>query len=221
MRSNSIVAATGLGMLHITIAVLVVMGAAAPAFAQDRPLPPFEIDARVFTTRIGQDETTATDLGLSPGDLASSAKGFAFAANTYPLRGASTALGIGVETIFGRGVTTIASTTGGQPFSVQTYISGFAGELSLNFGHRAGWSYISAGAGPMRINTFAGRAPLAEPPGKLTPNFGGGARWFNYTHLAVGFDVRFYLTQGNDTSALFPGRGKRRILVISGGFSIK
>jgi hypothetical protein len=204
----------------VVLAALTVISTASHAFAQDRPLPPFEIDARVFTTRIGQDQTTATDLSLTTSQLPSSAKGFAFGGNVYPLRGKSIALGIGGEALFGRGVLAVAGTTG-PAFSVSTYLSGVAGEVSLNFGHNRGWSYISAGGGPLRINTFSGSAPLAVPPGKLTVNFGGGARWFTYEHLAIGFDVRFYLTQGNDSGFIYAGRDPKRILVISGGFSIK
>jgi hypothetical protein len=203
----------------VAIAAVALLSTASSVWAQDRPLPPFEADARVFTTRIGQDATSATNLGLVPGDLPSSAKGFVFAGTFYPARGKSVALGIGVETIFGRGQVTATSTS--QSVVVSTYISGAAGELSLNFGHNLGWSYISGGVGPMRINTFSGAAPLAIPPGKMTVNFGGGARWFTYEHLAVGFDVRFYLTQGNAAGQLYAARDPRRILVISGGFSIK
>jgi len=202
------------------IAGATIVATASRALAQERPLPAFELDARVFTTRIGQDATTASALSLPTTDLPSSAKGFAFAGNVYPLRGKSVALGVGVETIFGRGRLTVTPTSG-QPFVVQTYISGGSGQLSLNFGHNRGWSYISAGAGPMRINTFSGDAPLAVPAGRLTLNFGGGARWFNYEHVAIGFDVRFYMTRGNEAGQLFAARDPRRVLVISGGFSIK
>jgi len=195
----------------------------APVLAQrPQPLPKFELDARGFTVFVGQDLATATDLGLQQSDLPTRLWGGAFGGNWYPIRGQSMAIGVGAEGLFGRGTAPIAGSTPGQTLLVQTYISGFAGEVSANFGHRDGWSYISGGAGPMRIDSFLGDAPFAEPPNKLTINVGGGARWFAYTHLAVGFDVRFYLSRAFDGSPpLFPGRGKRRILVASGGFSIK
>lgn len=196
---------------------------AGPAAAQQlEPLPFFDLDAGAFTVRAGQDGTTATDLGLSPSELASRLNGFAFGGSIYPVRARSTAIGFGAQGLFGRGIATVPGATGAAPFLVQTYVTGIAGEVSLNFGHRNGWSYISAGAGPMRIDTFVGSAPLAEPPGKVTVNFGGGARWFIYTHLGIGFDVRFYLTQGNPSDPpAFPGRGKRRVLLVTGRFSIK
>jgi len=197
----------------VLLTVVMACSAAAPAFAQERqPLPPFELDAKFFTVRTGQDQTTATDLGIQTSDLASGLKGFVVGGSVYPIRGKNRALGIGVEGVFGRGLTPVAS----------TYVSGVDAQISANFGHREGWSYVSAGAGPMRINSFLGAVPFALPPGHLTFNFGGGARWFNYTHLAIGFDIRFYLTQANQSSEpLYAGRGKKRIMVISLGFSVK
>jgi len=197
----------------VLLSAAIAMSVAAPAFAQQKqPLPPFELDAKVFTVRTGQDQTTATDLGLQTSDLASSLKGFVFGGTVYPIRGKNKALGLGVEGVFGRGLTSAAS----------TYISGFDGQISANFGHREGWSYVSAGAGPMRINSFLGTQPFALPPGHLTLNFGGGARWFNWEHLAIGFDIRFFLTQANQSNEpLYAGRGKKRIMFVSLGFSIK
>jgi hypothetical protein len=213
MRARSVAAATAMAL----------WSSVAPAFAQrPQPLPTFELDARGFTVFVGQDLTTATDLNIPQSDLATRLWGLAFGGNLYPIRGRSMSIGVGAEGLIGRGTAPVASPAGGQTLFVQTDISSFSGEISANFGHRDGWSYISGGAGPMRIDSFLGNAPLAEPPSKVTVNFGGGARWFAYTHVAIGFDVRFYLSKAFDGSPpLFPGRGKRRIVVVSGGFSIK
>jgi hypothetical protein len=213
MRARSVAVATAIALWW----------SVAPAFAQrPQPLPKFDLDARGFTVFVGQDQATASDLSLSQSDLPTRLDGLAFGGNLYPIRGRSMAIGVGAEGLFGRGTAPIATSTPGQTLLVQTYISGFAGDISVNFGHRNGWSYVSGGAGAMRIDSFLGDAPLAEPPNKLTANFGGGMRWFTYTHLAIGFDLRFYLSRAFDGAPpLFPGRGKRRILVVSGGFSIK
>ncbi len=192
------------------------------AFAQQKqPLPPFVLDGRIMTTRPGQDATTAADLGVTTSNLPARVNGFAIGVTGFLVRGKSVALGLGGESVLGRGVTN-ADPANSLPFKVQTYISVIAGQLSVNFGHRDGWSYLSAGGGPMRIETFLGDVALGDPPGKFTFNFGGGARWFNWKHLGIGFDVRFYLTQGNvGNPPLYAGREARRILVVSGGFSIK
>jgi hypothetical protein len=213
MRARVLVSATAMAL----------WSSVAPAFAQQpQPLPKFELDARGFTVFVGQDATTANDLGLAATDLPSRLFGLAFGGNLYPIRGRSAAIGIGAEGLFGRGTALVANPSGGQALLAQTYITGFSPEISANFGHGGGWSYISGGAGPMRIDSFLGDAPLGEPPNALTVNAGYGARWFLYRHLAIGFDVRFYFSKGNDSDPpLFPGRGKRRILVVSGGFSIK
>jgi hypothetical protein len=192
------------------------------AFAQQKqPLPPFVFDGRLMTTRPGQDATTAADLGVTASNLPARVNGFTIGATGFVVRGRSVALGLGAESVLGRGVTN-ADSANGLPFKVQTYISGIAGDVSVNFGHRDGWSYLSAGAGPMRIESFLGDVALGDPPGKLTVNFGGGARWFNWKHLGFGFDVRFYLTQATaGNPPIYAGREARRILVVSGGISIK
>ena len=41
-------------------------------------------------------------------------------------------------------------------------------ELSLNFGHRDGWSYLSAGMGPLRFETFEGERAPAESVRRAT-----------------------------------------------------
>jgi len=192
------------------------------AFAQQKqPLPPFVIDGRILTTRPGQDATTAADLGVPTSTLPARAYGFAIGATGFPVRGQGIALGIGAESVLSRGITN-ADPANAQPFKVQTYITGIAGEMSVNFGHRDGWSYLSAGVGPMRIETFLGDVPPGDPPGKLTVNFGGGARWFNWKHVGFGFDVRFYRTEAVASNApIYAGREARRILIVSGGISIK
>jgi hypothetical protein len=99
---------------------------------------------------------------------------------------------------------------------------GFAPQLSLNFGHREGWSYLSAGMGPLSLSTYQGQtAPVTPPPVKSTINMGGGARWFNSAHLAFCFDVRFYLTRPEDPTLYYPGRQRSRLVVLSAGIAMK
>jgi hypothetical protein len=55
----------------------------------------------------------------------------------------------------------------------------------------------------------------------MTINMGGGARWFFTPHVAIGFDVRFYLTRPEDIVEPYPGRQRTRLLILSGGLSFK
>jgi hypothetical protein len=199
--------------------------AVVPAFAQQAPpLPRVVLDARLFTSGVGQDATTATALGVDPSGLPSRANGAAVGLTFYPFdRSGGRTLGLGGEAILGRARASIVDATGLTPtIDVETRLEGFAGEVSLNFGHRDGWSYLSAGIGPMRIESYTGDlAPASAPAGRLTPNVGAGARWFSSRHVAFCFDLRFYSTQRVATTDLFAGRERKNLLVLSAGLAIR
>ena len=65
-------------------------------------------------------------------------------------------------------------------------------QLSFNFGTSNGWSYLSAGAGPVRIRT-------TRTFNTQSINLGGGARWFLNDHAAIGFDIRVHRLDAKDT----------------------
>lgn len=202
-----------------------VLATATAAMAQPAPgpLPPVVVDVRGFYTGLGQDPLTAAELGVAPTALPSRALGGAVGLNVYPIRRGSFAIGLGGEFVLARGRKVPDPD---DPFAVQIAVEqrlqGLSGGFSLNFGQRDGWSYLSAGLGPMQFGTFLGdAAPAESAPRKSTINLGGGARWFTNRHLAVTFDVRFYLTRPELATASYPGRQRNRLLVLSGGVSIR
>jgi len=190
---------------------------------QKEPIPRFVVDARAVVAKVGQDAVTAADLGLQATQLPATGFGGAVGANVYVWRGSKMALGFGGEGVLARASGTPTDSNGvvNGP-RVERRLQGFSGTVSLNFGHRQGWSYISAGVGPLRFQTFTGDLPTGDPPPfASTQNFGAGARWFAKEHLAFCFDLRFYLTQPADASGSNPGRSRMRLLVFSAGVSIK
>ena len=101
-------------------------------------------------------------------------------------------------------------------------VKGFSGNVSINAGDRNGWSYLTGGMGPVTFKTYKGDTSPADPaPYKMTINLGGGARWFVTEHVAVAFDVRFYLTRPEEVTGSFPGRQRSRLLFLAGGVSFK
>ena len=197
---------------------------ATPALAQiDRRIPRVAFDARAFTTGLSEDATTAGDLGIVVEQLPTRANGLVGGAHVYIVRGERIALGIGAEWMLGRGKKQESDAEGdpvGEP--VERRLQSFSPQVSLNFGQRDGWSYVSAGMGPMTYQTFVGELPpVDEPPRPVTLNFGGGARWFFASHLAFCFDVRFYLTKAEGQIGDIPGRASARLLVLSGGIAFK
>jgi hypothetical protein len=193
-----------------------------------RPIAPFVFDIRAFYAPLGQDPTTAGNLGLQVTDLPTRGLGGVAGLHLYPLRRKTFALGIGAEYLLARGRRTPEpddSTTPPTPSTkpiVEQRLTSFTPQLSLNFGHREGWSYLTAGSGPMTFETFTGTvAPLEKPLKKNTINMGGGARWFATPHIAFTFDVRYYLTRPLEQTPSHPGRQRNRIRVLSAGISIR
>lgn len=197
---------------------------ATPALAQiDRRIPVAAIDARGFSSGLKQDATTAEDLEITVDELPTRALGVVGGAHAYVFRGRKLALGVGGEFMIARGQKQ-QEDADGMPVGVRVErrLQSLSAQISLNFGQRDGWSYLSGGMGPMVYETFTGElAPAGEPPRKATINMGGGARWFYSRHMAFCFDVRFYLTRPTEIVGAIPGRQRARLLVLSAGVSVK
>jgi len=211
--------------MRVALILLLLAAVAAPAAAQPKdPLPTFVIDLRGAFAQLGQDVTTATDLGVTATQLPGTAIGGAVGGNYYFLKRKKMSLGLGAEGVLARATaqqTADAQTGVAEGPRIERRLQGFAGTFSLNFGHGQGWSYVSAGIGPMRFQTFSGDLPASAPPFQATQNFGVGARWFTSNHIAFCFDLRWYLTKPLDATIEYPGRARERVLVASVGISIK
>ena len=97
-----------------------------------------------------------------------------------------------------------------------------APQLSLNFGRRNGWSYVSAGMGNASFETWAETASAAAPDRRVRAiNYGGGARWFRSPHLAFTFDLRFYAVSPGFAAGTLAERPRQRLMVLSAGLSVR
>lgn len=212
---------------------MLLLSAPAASWAQlpSQPIPPFVFDIRGFYSGLGQDPITAADLGVFETDLPGRGLGLVGGIHVFVIRKGRFALGLGGELIASNGKKTpdpVEEEDEDPPVpvplgpTVHQRVRGLSGQLSLNFGDHDGWSYLTGGIGPMRFESYLGdNAPDERGPAKMTINMGGGARWFARPHLAFTFDVRFYLTRPEETTLFYPGRGRYRMVVLSGGISIK
>lgn len=206
------------------LASLALLCAAETAFAQaNRPIPLIVVDARGFTVGFGTDEVTAEDLAIELFEMPTRGWGFGGVANVYPLRWRGFAAGGSFEMLWGRGSRTNHNAAGTEVISVvERRIQGTAIGVSINFGHRDGFSYVSVGQGPFLYDTSTDTRPPGDSPERQsTLNYGGGARWFNTAHLAFSFDIRFYETKPVNPTPTSPGRERKRLLVLSAGISIR
>ena len=128
--------------------------AATPAFAQQRePIPVFVFDARGAFARLKDDATTADTLGVSVANLPGHGFGVVGGAHFYPLRRGGFALGLGGEVLLVGGSHENLDTDGMTPLGpdVRRQLRSLSVQLSLNFGHRQGWSYLTVGDGPSPV----------------------------------------------------------------------
>ena len=205
-------------------ALLLVIAAAAPAAAQvQRPLPKFVFDVRAFYSGLGEDPVTAEGLDVFEEDLPDRGFGAFGGVHFYPWRGKKMAIGIGGEGWFANSSKQPTDEDGNVTAPlIQQQFRGVTPVVSLNFGQGGGWSYLTAGMGPISLVSFLGEeTPDAPKPYQMTINMGGGARWFPNQHVAFGFDVRFWLTKPIDPTEFYPGRQRTRLIILSAGVSFK
>jgi hypothetical protein len=212
-------------MARLGVLSLVVLSLASPVFAQPRePLPLAAADLRGFYSGFGRDSLTAQELGIEATELPARGWGWVAGAHVYPWRGRIMSLGLGAELLWARAVAQTENPASGDPIGVRVEqrLRSLSPQISLNFGHRDGWSYLTAGMGRVSLGTFLGETPPADaPPSKSTINMGGGARWFVTSHVAFEFDVRFYLTRPEVSTSSWPARQRTRLLVLSAGIGVR
>ena len=106
---------------------------------------------------------------------------------------------------------------------MRTRIKGFSPQVSLNFGSRRGYSYVSAGIGTMtRAIDATDGVMLNEVTGDTrarTLNYGGGARWFANSRVAFSFDLRFYRVASQEATTSSVSLPQQRFFVGSVGIS--
>lgn len=214
-----------------TLAALLLVVSSARAVAQDpvlEPVPPqpmtvFVVDVRGAMAALKQDPAVATALDVPLLELPSRGLGFVVGAHVYPLRRKNLAVGVGAEMLRVGGSNTIEAEDeeSEEGPTIKTRWSHFSPQVSLNFGARDGWSYLTVGLGRSKLTTELADVPQEDGDAVRTLNFGGGARWFAKKHLAFTFDVRFYSINAQDAAGGRIATPKMRLRVLSAGISLR
>lgn len=215
----------------VALAVAIECAAAGTSTAQPRdPIPRLVADIRVASvglpTGAGWTPAVPTDT-LVPGR----ALGLDAGAHVYLVRFSAIAIGLGGTFVAGRGHhAPPASDSGGPALTpgVTTSLAAYTSQVSFNFGHGLGWSYISGGLGRVRVTSevsepVTGAAPLApvETGWGLAINYGGGARWFITDHIAFTLDLRWHKIGSQAASTTHPALPRQSLIVAGGGISFK
>lgn len=137
-------------------------------------------------------------------------------------------LGVGASLVAGRGTTKPpADTTAGADVMtagsprVRTSVVLLLPSLSLNFGHRLGWSYLSVGPGRGRVTSHLAdeTAPASAWGGAW--HAGAGARWFVRDRAAVSLDLRWHRLSGRPQGSLNGPTPASAGLTLSAGVSVR
>lgn len=216
------------------VAVLCFLLAAAPAAAQtSERIPFFAIDVHAATVGLPQAEGWVPVVS-SDTVLPGRSWGVVAGGTVYPFRLGFATFGLGatLTTAKGKGeALTIVSGSGSSATTritplVRTGITNLAPQLSINFGRKLGWSYLSAGIGRSKVTSSAdavGNAPAMVVPEAWNQaiNFGGGAKWFMKEHLGASFDVRFVKLSSRSATDTLPSAKRTQLWNISAGISIQ
>jgi hypothetical protein len=201
----------------------------------NEPLGGFVVDARGVWARFGEDAVVAGIVGVTPVNLPTRGLGIAVGAHWYPVRLKAITVGLGAEFMTARGERTLEiegdddddpdeepdPTPVVRP-TVSTRLTSLSPQLSLNFGRKNGWSYISGGIGVGNFTAETVDLPAGEPAGRPRVfHYGGGARWFTKKHLAISVDLRFYTINEQPPAIGRPAFPRTRVMVISAGVGLR
>ena len=179
------------------------------------------VDFRGSFVPFARNAELAERFGFTPPETPGPGWGFDAGAHLYPLRwrGITFGIGAGYHSSFAdQSRFEPALDPEDDPLampSVRKRFTSVSSQVSLNFGHRQGWSYVSVGLGRSQPGLRAldddAQPPTEQPQGVHTLSYGGGARWFERPHLAFSLDLRLYALRSPRTT----------ITVISIGASFK
>ena len=210
----------------LTCSLLALTTAAAFAQTEPEPIPRFAADVRAAIPRFKADAAIGSSLGVGTADLPTRGLGVVAGAHVYPLRTRHVTFGVGAEILRSRARRTREPATEGgtEGPTIETRLDALSPQVSFNFGHRDGWSYISGGLGGASLTSvIVSTGVTAEEPSarRKTINYGGGARWFARKHLAVSLDLRFYAVSPREATGTTPGYPRMTVMVFTGGLGFR
>ena len=223
----------------IGLSVMMSVVGARPALAQKKDPPgPFVIDVRGLFAGYSPTSVSSAPFGLVKGQMPARGLGAELGASVYPLRSKHITLGVGANYLTSRGTKMPDPLALPNDPTVRERFETYGTQLSLNFGTHDGWSYIGGGIGSSRraIQTFQpthttntdGTTTTTESTDPFTAkgarsktiNYGGGARWFASSHIAFGFDLRWYAVNPSIATATVPALPRQTLFVANAGISI-
>ena len=186
--------ATVLGLLALAACA----APTATAAQSEQPIGLYAFDLRGAFVPFSRNPELAERYGFAAAETPGAGFGFEAGAHLYPVRwrGVTFGIGAGYHASFAdQARFEPALDPEDEPVALASVRKGFtsvSSQVSLNFGGRNGWSYLSVGLGRSRLGLHALDGEPPAPDSVHTLSYGGGARWFNWRHVAFSLDLRFY-----------------------------
>ena len=215
------------------------------AAAQDEePIGRYVIDLRGSKVSLGGNEELASMRGLRPDQLPSRGLAVDLGGHVYFLRWGPVTFGLGASVLSTAAhqpptvpmpgepaprFPTPRSPTPREPAPedatpatvVTTRFTALSPQISFNFGHRNGWSYLGGGLGTSRLNVYPQQPTTPEQRASRTLNYGGGARWFLTPNVALSLDLRFYAISPIGQLGEQPGSPRMTLMAANVGVSVR
>lgn len=211
-------------VLRFAFPLLILVPSIAAAQPVQRPVGPFVADVRGIFANYKSQPAVADELGVASANVPSKSLGLSGGVHWYPLHLKNVTFGFGGEFLMSGSSRTVDPTSPTDPSSpvVRRHFSALSSQLSINFGHRNGWSYISGGIGRSKLYLEREDDPVSGAPGRQTLNYGAGARWFIKHHLAFSAEIRWYAVSPQESTPSGPvSEPHTTLMVLSAGIGLR
>ena len=232
----------------LRVAFLLAVTASGVAAQDDEPIGRYVIDLRGSTVSLGRNEELAGLRRLSANQLPSRGIAVDLGGHFYFFRWRAVTFGVGASILSSAAHQPVVEPMPGEPtpggfpgftpqepatedeeemepliegLPVTSRFTAMSPQISFNFGHRNGWSYLSGGLGTSRLNVYPEQPTTPAQRGARTLNYGGGARWFLTPNVALSLDLRFFAISPIEQLGEQPGSPRQTLTAANIGVSIR
>ncbi len=215
----------------LRVAFLLAITVSGLAAQDEEPIGRYIIDLRGSRVSLSQNEALASVRDLRPDQLATRGLALDLGGHFYFFRLGPVTFGLGASIL-----STAAHRPPELPMAVEpmpeidpvpegpivtSRFTAISPQISFNFGHRNGWSYVSGGLGTSRLNVYAEQPTTPPQRRSRTLNYGGGARWFLTPNVALSLDLRFFAISPLEQFGEQPGSPRMTLMAANVGVSLR
>lgn len=232
----------------LRVAFLLATTASGVAAQDDEPIGRYIIDLRGSSVGLGRNEELARVRRLRPDQLPARGIAVDLGGHLYFLRLGPVTFGIGASILSTSAQQPVVEPMSEEqppgrfnPFipqqpttddeeemepliegiPVTSRFTAISPQITFNFGHRNGWSYVGGGLGTSRLNVYPQQPATPVQRGSRTLNYGGGARWFLTPNVALSLDLRFFAISPIEQLGEQPGSPRQTLMAANIGVSVR